>query len=237
MRIVILGSLALLTACTDPALEQRVADLEAKVTAMEAGGGAATAAKAAGPSEEDQERAAALYKEAEAAIAAGDSAGARAKLETIKTELGRTRPARNAAKMLKELEVVGIDAGELEVEEWFQGDASLADGKATLVVFWEVWCPHCRREVPKMQQLHETYGSQGLQVVGLTRLSKNKTKDEVMSFVAEQGVTYPIAKGTGETEKRMAVSGIPAAAVVKDGKVVWRGHPGRLDDDMIKGWL
>jgi hypothetical protein len=34
-----------------------------------------------------------------------------------------------------------------------------------------------------------------------------------------------------------AVSGIPAAAVIKDGKVVWRGHPGRLTDDMINAWL
>ena len=28
-----------------------------------------------------------------------------------------------------------------------------------------------------------------------------------------------------------------AAAVVKDGKVVWRGHPGKLTDDMFKAWL
>ena len=32
------------------------------------------------------------------------------------------------------------------------------------------------------------------------------------------------------------VSGIPAAAVVKDGKIVWRGHPARLTDEMIQGW-
>ena len=30
-----------------------------------------------------------------------------------------------------------------------------------------------------------------------------------------------------------AVTGIPAAALVKDGKVVWRGHPARLDDALL----
>ena len=29
------------------------------------------------------------------------------------------------------------------------------------------------------------------------------------------------------------VTGIPAAALVKEGKVIWRGHPGRLDDATI----
>jgi hypothetical protein len=33
------------------------------------------------------------------------------------------------------------------------------------------------------------------------------------------------------------VSGIPAAAVVKDGVVVWRGHPARLNNDILTGML
>jgi hypothetical protein len=33
------------------------------------------------------------------------------------------------------------------------------------------------------------------------------------------------------------VRGIPAAAVVKDGQIVWRGHPARITEDMLKGWL
>jgi hypothetical protein len=29
------------------------------------------------------------------------------------------------------------------------------------------------------------------------------------------------------------VTGIPAAAVVKGGKVIWRGHPAQLTDDVL----
>jgi thioredoxin-like negative regulator of GroEL len=50
-------------------------------------------------------------------------------------------------------------------------------------------------------------------------------------------VDYPIAKETGELSRYFNVSGIPAAAVIKDGKVVWRGHPAQLKEDQLKSWL
>jgi len=106
-----------------------------------------------------------------------------------------------------------------------------------VVVFWESWCPHCRDEVPKLQQVYTTYKSKGLQMIGLTRLTKNATDDTVKEVLTQNKVTYPIAKEGGQMATYFAVSGIPAAAVVKDGKVIWRGHPGRITDDMLKSWL
>jgi thiol-disulfide isomerase/thioredoxin len=113
----------------------------------------------------------------------------------------------------------------------------MGDGKATLVVFWEVWCPHCRREVPNLQATYEKYNSKGLTVVGVTKITKSSTEEKVTEFIAENKLTYPIAKETGTLSSRFGVRGIPAAAVVKDGKVVWRGHPARLSEDMYESWL
>ena len=42
------------------------------------------------------------------------------------------------------------------------------------------------------------------------------------------------AKGNGALSQHMNVSGIPAAAVVKDGVVIWRGHPARLDETVLR---
>ena len=138
-----------------------------------------------------------------------------------------------AAKMGKELEVFGKAApSELTIDEWMIGDASavnLSKG-VSLLVFWEVWCPHCKREVPNMQKMFDTYNSKGLQMVGLTKLTRGKSKEEAMSFLQEKNVTYPVAKD-GALSKHFNVSGIPATAVVKDGTIVWRGHPARLTDD------
>ena len=47
----------------------------------------------------------------------------------------------------------------------------------------------------------------------------------------------PIAKEGGAYSSVFNVSGIPAAAIVKDGKIIWRGHPARLDKTMLEGLL
>ena len=124
-------------------------------------------------------------------------------------------------------------------EKWFQGEneVKLASDGTTLVVFWETWCPHCRREVPKLQAVYDKFKTKGLQVVGVTKITKSATEDGVASFITDNQVGYPVAKEDGSLSQHFAVSGIPAAAVVKDGKVVWRGHPATLSDDMLNGWL
>jgi thiol-disulfide isomerase/thioredoxin len=132
--------------------------------------------------------------------------------------------------------VFGKDAMALNVDKWHQGNVDIADGKATLLVFWEVWCPHCKREVPKMQKIHDDYGPKGLQVVGLTKQSRDKSDADVMAFLEENDVKYPTARENGDISTHYGVRGVPAAAVVKDGKVVWRGHPSRITPAMMDGW-
>ena len=129
------------------------------------------------------------------------------------------------------------------ITSWYtsEGDLSLESG-VTLLVFFEEWCPHCKREVPKMQKIHDDFKGQGLQMVGLTKITRSSTPEKVDSFIKDQKLSYPMAKevvkdGKGNLSTHFSVRGVPAAAVVKGGKVVWRGHPGRLNDDMIKSWL
>jgi len=38
------------------------------------------------------------------------------------------------------------------MDKWFQGKADLSGDKATLLVFWEVWCPHCKKELPRLAE-------------------------------------------------------------------------------------
>lgn len=136
----------------------------------------------------------------------------------------------------QEKEVVGKDAI-LVAEEWLQGTATLADGKATLLVFWEEWCPHCKREVPKLQETYTKLQPSGLSVVGITRMNRGANRAKVDKFIAEHGLTYPMLKDDGAMGEHYAVSGVPAAALVKDGKVVWRGNPASLNESMLTATL
>ena len=73
-------------------------------------------------------------------------------------ENARTVPLSNSV-------VVGKDAASLDVDKWYQGSAAdVEGGKATLYVFWEVWCPHCKREVPKLSATYDKFKGQGLTI-------------------------------------------------------------------------
>jgi thiol-disulfide isomerase/thioredoxin len=183
-----------------------------------------------------EEEANALYAKANELMGQGDVAGAQAALDELQKNYGDTRVASRANRLAKEMAVIGMTAPPVEVEYWFQGNVDVNSG-TTLVVFWESWCPHCRRELPNLDETYERLGPEGLQVVGFTKLTKSSTDEAVREFIAEHDVGFPIAKETGTLTTAYSVSGIPAAAVVKDGVVVWRGHPARLSDETLRGWL
>jgi thiol-disulfide isomerase/thioredoxin len=215
-------------------MNQRLDRLEAQIAKLSAQSGVPTAAA--------EQTAAGLLAEANSMITAGDIDGARKKLDDLLKNHGRTRAARQARSLAMEVAVIGKPApAALEVEKWYQGEGegeeSLKAKGATLLVFWEEWCPHCRREVPKLEGVYDRYKAQGLHVVGLTRLTRGVTDDQVQGFLADQHITYPIAKEDGQLSHAFNVRGIPAAAAVKAGKIVWRGHPARLTDAMIQSWL
>ncbi len=242
MRKIVLTALALgaLSACAPKAevdeLNAKVEALSKRVETLESR--PASAGATAGPSAADEAKAQELYGKVNEALAAGNTDEAKTQLAVLLKDYGSTKTASRAVRTKAELDVVGKKVGTPEIDKWFQGseaDLDLAGG-TTLVVFWEVWCPHCRREVPEMQALHEKYKGQ-MAVVGLTKITKSATEEKVTEFIAEQGVTYPMAKETGKASAEFAVSGIPAAAVVKDGEVVWRGHPGRLTEEMLEGFI
>ena len=210
-------------------LEERVSRLE---KALESGKGGLSAADA-----EKEKKAAEVYKEVQEAIKGNDFPKAKAKLAEMQKNYGDTRLWKRAERTKSEVDIVGGDAPkEYSGVEWLQGESDISSG-TTLVVFWEVWCPHCKREVPNLEARHNKYKDQGLKLVGLTKMSRDKKQEEVMGFLQDNHVNYPIGKEDGKLSEAFAVSGIPAAALVKDGKIVWRGHPGSLDDTMLEKFL
>jgi thiol-disulfide isomerase/thioredoxin len=103
-------------------------------------------------------------------------------------------------------------------------------GRTVLYNFWATWCAPCRKEMPLLQQLHESVaGPPGasvpdpaLAVVGIAidRL------EPVQQFVGEIGVTYPILVGQMDATRvgesfGVELIGLPYTAVVgPDGAVL-----------------
>ncbi len=213
-------------------LKAKVTTLEEKVATLEKRPAAAGGATVADPAKE--EAANAIMKEAAEFIKANDFQAAKPKLEQLIKDFPDTKAGKAADRQYKEVGLIGSPAAPIEVEKWFQGKGDYSAAPVTLMVFWEVWCPHCKREMPELAVKEADLKKKGVQVIGFTKITKSATEEKVVEFIKENNIKYPMAKEKdGNLSKAFNVSGIPAAALVKDGKVIWRGHPGRLDDDTL----
>jgi hypothetical protein len=86
-----------------------------------------------------------------------------------------------------------------------------------------------------MQETYAKFKDSGLQVLGLTKITKTSTPERVREYIRTQGVSYPIAKEDGSASDYFDVTGIPSAALIKDGRLLWFGHPSRISDELISG--
>jgi thiol-disulfide isomerase/thioredoxin len=232
------ASIGFASAQSNEELAKQVQELARRVEQLEQRLAPSATAKppAATTAGDGREEAMALYTRIDGLVAAGQVDQARQELAAWDAAHAGTPQAAWTRALGRELAVVGKPApADWSIDHWFQGESEVVlDGaKPTLVVFWEAWCPHCRDEVPKLAKLREQFSIQGLQMVGVTRITKTATEDSVRSFLSESGVQYPMAKETGQLAEYFDVKGIPAAALVKDGRIVWRGHPMRLTDDLM----
>lgn len=50
-------------------------------------------------------------------------------------------------------------------------------GKVLLVNLWATWCPPCRKELPTLDRLQETFGERGLVVVTLSDESRDQLRE------------------------------------------------------------
>ena len=218
-------------------MEKKLAFMEGVVDGLGRGGSGA----AAGGNEDEAGK---LLKEIQAKMASGEGIEAKKLFGQLKSKHSGTQvyKSRSVSSLAKEMAVVGNKVSSADVTpnitKWYnsEGDLTLESG-VTLLVFFEEWCPHCKREVPKLMETYDTYRDKGLKVIGLTRVTKKSTDASVADLISANDVNYPIAKEDGKVAPKFNVSGIPAAAIVKDGVIVWRGNPARLTSALWKNWL
>lgn len=121
-----------------------------------------------------------------------------------------------------------------------QGSTKLlaAEGKATLLVFWTTWCPHCTREVPVLQQLYSDLKDKGLVVVGV---SLDNDMAEPAKFVKNNRITFLTTfDGTsaGHTiAGTYGVRGVPALFVIDSKGIVRYTHVGETERGTIRSEL
>ena len=234
LALVLSGCVSAATTKRVETLEAQVAQMNQQLSLLQSTVEAAAAAMPTGPTPAEEEAGRNLFMELQQALSELNTEKAKDIHKVLVTEYAETEAGQYAGQMASELNVIGREAGQLDVSKWYAGKAAMDDGQATLLVFWEKWCPHCKREVPILEQTYQSYKDKGLNIVGLTKASRGISDEDVMAFINEKNLTYPTGKDDGTLSDRFSIRGIPASVIIKDGKVVWRGHPGRISSAMIE---
>ena len=91
-------------------------------------------------------------------------------------------------------------------------------GKVVLLNFWATWCTPCRAEIPNFVQWQDSYGPQGLQIIGI---SMDDGPQPVREFYQQFKMNYPVAVGTDKLAQSFGgVLGLPVSFLIdRDGKI------------------
>jgi thiol-disulfide isomerase/thioredoxin len=108
-------------------------------------------------------------------------------------------------------------------------------GQPVLVDFFAHWCAPCARLVPHLSELHDAFGAQGLNVLGVTG-DDAATPQE---WLARHGGSYPHARdATLALQIELGFRPLPFAVLVDaTGVIVWSGNPGELAPERIEAVL
>jgi cytochrome c biogenesis protein CcmG/thiol:disulfide interchange protein DsbE len=106
-------------------------------------------------------------------------------------------------------------------------DLSSYRGKVVLLDFWATWCGPCLEEIPHFVELQNTYGDQGLQIIGV---SMDDGPEPVRDFYQRFKMNYPVVMGNAKTgELYGGVLGLPIAFLIaRDGRITAK-HIGATD--------
>jgi thiol-disulfide isomerase/thioredoxin len=100
-------------------------------------------------------------------------------------------------------------------------------GKVLLVNFWAAWCTPCQGEIPQFVALQTKYGSDGLQVIGI---SIEDMEIELRDFCRKKNVNYPVVPGDAKVADAFGgILGLPTTLLIgKDGRI-YKKYSGATD--------
>jgi cytochrome c biogenesis protein CcmG/thiol:disulfide interchange protein DsbE len=104
---------------------------------------------------------------------------------------------------------------------------SLSDfkGKVVILDFWATWCPPCRKGIPDLVELKNEFKNEDFEIIGIsldTFTRGGATKDDVVPFMKDYGINYPIVIGNPQIAQQYGgVRSIPTSFVIdKEGYIV-----------------
>ena len=146
------------------------------------------------------------------ALAACGKPGQPSPEETTLTAVGQAAPS---------FEVATLDGQVFNLEQ--------ERGRVVLINFWATWCPPCREEIPRLEELWQQYAGVDFTMLAIAR---EETEDAVGPFVEAHAMSFPIACDVDRGVYRLyAEQYIPRNVVVdRSGTIVFQSSGYDIDE-------
>lgn len=112
--------------------------------------------------------------------------------------------------------------------------ATLA-GHPAMLIFWNTWCPSCKKELPEVEKLATKYSSSGLSFLAINT-GLNDSEGKARAYWQKNRFHFPTGFDTYfDTAESFGVRGVPTIVLVDaKGIVRYKGSqlPDRMDDRM-----
>jgi thiol-disulfide isomerase/thioredoxin len=126
----------------------------------------------------------------------------------IAAEPGNTMPTCNVSPI-----------GETKTE-----DLQRYKGQVLYVDFWASWCGPCAKSFPFLNEMHQQFKDQGLQIVGV---NLDENVDDAQAFLAKYPASFTVmADVSKQCAKDFAVKAMPSSYIIDRKGIVHHVHLG-----------
>ena len=120
---------------------------------------------------------------------------------------------------------IGDTAPDFQLMRMDGASVTLADlrGAPAVLIFWTAWCPYCKKEAPRFNELAARYEPEGVRVVGINiQDSPARTEGGIRDF----GIKYKVVRDAdASVTRRYKVTGTPTIVFLdRDGVVRYVGN-------------
>ncbi len=97
--------------------------------------------------------------------------------------------------------------------------------RPVMIIFWASWCPTCKTEVPKINQLAEKYRSRGMDFIAVN-VGFNDSIERARAFVQQTEMTYPVLfDASGTIAQQYRLQGVPTIIIAdKNGVIRFKNY-------------
>lgn len=101
--------------------------------------------------------------------------------------------------------------------------------KAVLLVFWATWCPYCKKLLPGIERLHQTYQDKGLKVIAISVMDDGDPR----AYIKKYGYSFTVAVEGDAIMNNFMVPATPTIAVLSKNNQ-WHDHMNISDPNSLK---